>query len=76
MIFRRQLHDPNRMLLTGMAVLLAASLLNFSLRWTEGSLETVAYASMGLLYGISFTLLLLSARRKSRMRSGTEGGCR
>ena len=58
----RKLKTPNAVMLTGMAALLAANILHVLLRWAEGSAETVVSGTMGLLYGVSFALLLWSVR--------------
>jgi hypothetical protein len=62
----RKLKTPNAVMLTGMAALLAANILHVLLRWAEGTAETVVSGTMGLLYGVSFALLLWSVRLKAR----------
>ena len=44
--------------------------LNFSARWTHGAADAWIYGAMGLMYGLSIGLLLLSVRLKAR-RGGT-----
>jgi multidrug transporter EmrE-like cation transporter len=72
MFLRNKLNDPKVTLLTGMAALLAANVVNIALRWADSASEAWLYGAMGVLYGISFALLLLSARQKARRRAGTE----
>jgi hypothetical protein len=61
--------DPKALLLTGMAALLLANILNVVLRWA-GDAENLVMGAMGVLYGISFALLLMSVRLKARRRAG------
>ena len=68
------LRNEKVMLLTGMTALLLANILNVVLRWA-GDAENLVMGAMGLLYGISFALLLLSVRRKARRRAGLEDPC-
>ena len=51
---------------SGMAALLGASVLNMTLRWTDGAAGAWISGVMGVLYGVSFWLLLLTARRSAR----------
>jgi len=66
------MRDPHTLLVTGMVALLLANLLNMLLRWTAGIGETLVSLAMGLLYGVSFTTLLLSVRLKARRRAGLD----
>lgn len=70
-MLRGKMNDPKALLLTGMATLLLASILNFVMRWA-GDAEDLMMGIMGLLYGVSIALLLLSVRLKARRRAGTE----
>jgi hypothetical protein len=73
-MFRNQLKNPKTLLLTGMTALLLANILNVALRWA-GDAENLVMGAMGLFYGISFALLLLSARLKARRRAGLGDPC-
>lgn len=68
------LRNEKRMLLTGLTALLLANILNVVLRWA-GDAENLVMGAMGLLYGISFALLLLSVRLKARRRAGLADPC-
>jgi hypothetical protein len=68
------LRNEKVMLLAGMTALLLANILNVILRWA-GPAENLVMGTMGLLYGISFALLLLSVRLKARRRAGLEDPC-
>jgi hypothetical protein len=61
--------DPKALLLTGMTALLLANILNVVLRWA-GNAENLVMGAMGVLYGTSFALLLMSVRLKARRRAG------
>jgi hypothetical protein len=73
-MFRNKLKNPKVLLLTGMTALLLANLLNVVLRWA-GDAENLVMGAMGLFYGISFALLLMSARLKARRRAGLGYPC-
>lgn len=73
-MFRNKLKNPQTLLLTGMAALLVANILHIALRWA-GDAENLVMGAMGLFYGISFGLLLLSARLKARRRAGLGDPC-
>ena len=68
------LRKEKRMLLTGLTALLLANILNVVLRWA-GDAENLVMGAMGLFYGISFALLLMSIRLKARRRAGIEDPC-
>jgi hypothetical protein len=73
-MFPNKLKTPKVMLRAGMAALLLGNILNIVLHWA-GDAETLVMGAMGLLYGISFGLLLMSARLKARRRSGLADTC-
>lgn len=66
MILRERCKDPHALLMIGMAALLLANILQLALRWAHGLGDVIVSAAMGILYGISFTLLLMSVRLKAR----------
>lgn len=68
------LRNEKVMLLAGLTALLLANILNVVLRWA-GDAENLVMGAMGLLYGISFGLLLMSVRLKARRRAGFEDPC-
>ena len=68
------LRKEKGMLLTGLTALLLANILNVILRWA-GDAENLVMGAMGLFYGISFALLLMSVRLKARRRAGLEDPC-
>lgn len=70
-MLRNKMRDPKVMLLAGMTALLLANILQVVLRWA-GDAESLVMGMMGLLYGISFALLLMSARLKARRRAGID----
>lgn len=72
-MFRKKINDQKTLFLAGMATLLIANSLQFSLRWTGD--RPLVSGAMGVLYGISFGLLLLSIRLKVRRRAGHENPC-
>jgi multidrug transporter EmrE-like cation transporter len=55
---------PTTMLRIGLVALLIANALHIALRWSHGIAETLVSVGMGMAYGISMTLLLLTARQK------------
>ena len=73
-MFRYKAQNPKVLLLTGMTALLIANILNVVLRWA-GDAENLVMGAMGLFYGISFALLLMSARLKARRRAGLADPC-
>ena len=74
-MLRNKLKNPKVLLRTGMTALLLANILNVVLRWA-GDAENLVMGAVGLFYGISFALLLMSARLKARRRAGLEDACR
>ncbi len=68
------LRNEKVMLLAGMTALLLANILNVVLRWA-GDAENLVMGAMGLFYGTSFALLLMSVRLKARRRAGLEDRC-
>jgi hypothetical protein len=73
-MLRYKANDPKALLLIGMTALLLANILNVVLRWA-GDAENLVMGAMGLFYGISFALLLMSVRLKARRRAGLEDPC-
>ena len=70
-MLRNKMRDPKVMLLAGMTALLLANILQVVLRWA-GDAEWLVMGTMGLLYGISFALLMMSVRLKARRRAGID----
>jgi hypothetical protein len=73
-MLRNTLKDPKVLLRTGMAALLLANMLKVVLRWA-GDAENLVEGAIGLCYGISIALLLLSVRLKARRRAGLGDPC-
>jgi uncharacterized membrane protein len=73
-MLRYKAKNPKVLLLIGMTALLLANILNVVLRWA-GDAENLVMGAMGLFYGISFALLLMSVRLKARRRAGLEDPC-
>ncbi len=73
-MLRNKTNDPKVLLRLGMVALLLANILNIVLRWA-GDAENLVMGAMGLFYGISFALLVLSARLKARRRAGLADPC-
>lgn len=70
-MFRFNARNPKALLVSGMVALLFANILQLVLRWA-GDAEALVMGVMGLFYGLSFGLLLMSARLKVRRRAGVE----
>ena len=73
-MLRNKTKDPKVLLLIGMTALLLANILNVVLRWA-GDAENLVMGAMGLFYGMSFALLLMSVRLKARRRAGLADPC-
>jgi len=72
--------NPNAVLVSGAAALLLANVLNMLLRWAHGTTEMVMSGAMGVLYGMSFALMLWSIRLRKRqgldpLRTGPRRCC-
>jgi len=70
-MFRFDAKNPKSLLLGGMVALLLGNLLQLVLRFA-GDAASLVMGVMGLFYGLSMGLLVMSARLKARRRAGLE----
>jgi hypothetical protein len=70
MIFRDRLKTPGAMIRTGAACLLLANFSHWFLHPTSGFYQGFVDGMTGVLFGLSFGLLLLGARLKCGLRRG------